>query len=111
LVASISTIAVLYDLVPYLILAGLPFVVNGALIIFSSGGIKGREKIERPTYLENGLVYQQCNSPIISLVRLTATDGPMNEYGIFKALTVLTATTSALTVATTAVIHIFSLPI
>ncbi|ABP51516.1 MULTISPECIES: UDP-N-acetylglucosamine--dolichyl-phosphate N-acetylglucosaminephosphotransferase [Pyrobaculum] len=109
--ASISTIAVLYDLVPYLILAGLPFVVNGALIIFSSGGIKGREKIERPTYLENGLVYQQCNSPIISLVRLTVANGPMNEYGIFKALTVLTATTSALTVATTAVIHIFSLPI
>ena len=109
--ANISTIAVLYDLVPYLILAGLPFVVNGALIIFSSGGIKGREKIERPTYLENGLVYQQCGSPIISLVRLTAADGPMSEYGIFKALTVLTAATSALTVATTAVIRIFSLPL
>ncbi|MGC9129977.1 MAG: UDP-N-acetylglucosamine--dolichyl-phosphate N-acetylglucosaminephosphotransferase [Pyrobaculum sp.] len=109
--ASISTIAVLYDLVAYLILAGLPFVVNGALIIFSSGGIKGREKIQRPTILEGGLVRQDCGSPILTLVRLAVAERPMSEYQIFKALTLITAATSGLTVLLVVALRLLSLPI
>ncbi|MEM0483317.1 MAG: UDP-N-acetylglucosamine--dolichyl-phosphate N-acetylglucosaminephosphotransferase [Pyrobaculum sp.] len=109
--ASISTIAVLYDLVAYLILTGLPFVINGALIIFSSGGIKGREKIQRPTVLKNGVVYQECNSPILSLVRLAVADKPLTEYEIFKTLVILTAITSALTIVLAALLRLFALPI
>jgi UDP-N-acetylglucosamine--dolichyl-phosphate N-acetylglucosaminephosphotransferase len=109
--ASLSTLAVLYDLVPYLILAGLPFVVNGALIIFSSGGIKGREKIARPTYLRNGVVYQDCSSPIVSLVRIVVADKPMEEYHIFKALLALVLISSALTTALAVLLKLLSLPI
>jgi len=109
--ASLSTLAVLYDLVPYLILAGLPFVVNGALIIFSSGGIKGREKIARPTYLRNGVVYQDCSSPIVSLVRIVVADKPMEEYHIFKALSATVLISSALTTALAVLLKLLSLPI
>jgi len=109
--ASLSTLAVLYDLVPYLILAGLPFVINGALIIFSSGGIKGREKIARPTSLSEGGVYQDCSSPVISLVRVVVSDGPMGEYDIFKALTTTVLASSALTVVLALFLRLLSLPI
>jgi UDP-N-acetylmuramyl pentapeptide phosphotransferase/UDP-N-acetylglucosamine-1-phosphate transferase len=109
--ASLSTIAVLYDLVSYLILAGLPFVINGALIIFSSGGIKRREKIARPTSLKNGVVYQDCSSPIISLVRMVVADRPMGEYEIFKSLMIVVSTSSALTVVFVVFLKLFSLPV
>jgi UDP-N-acetylmuramyl pentapeptide phosphotransferase/UDP-N-acetylglucosamine-1-phosphate transferase len=109
--ASLSTLAVIYDLVPYLILAGLPFVVNGALIIFSSGGIKSREKIARPTFLRDGVVYQDCSSPIISLVRVAVSDGPMGEYSIFKALFIAVLTSSALTAVFALFLRLLGLPI
>lgn len=109
--ASLSTLAVLYDLVPYLILAGLPFVVNGALIIFSSGGIKAREKIARPTYLRDGVVHQDCSSPIISLVRVAVSDRPMGEYDVFKTLTVAVAASSALTAALAFFLGLLDMPI
>jgi len=109
--ACLSTLAVIYDLVPYLILAGLPFVVNGALIIFSSGGIKSREKIARPTFLRDGVVYQDCSSPIISLVRVAVSDGPMGEYSIFKALFIAVLTSSALTAVFALFLRLLGLPI
>ncbi|ACB39799.1 UDP-N-acetylglucosamine--dolichyl-phosphate N-acetylglucosaminephosphotransferase [Pyrobaculum neutrophilum] len=109
--ANISTIAVLYDLVAYLILAATPFVVNGALIVFSSGGIKGREKIQRPTSLSNGVVKQDCSSPILSLVRLVVADRPMGEYEIFKALVYLVLFTSAATAALAAALKALQMPI
>lgn len=109
--ANLSTLAVIYDMVPYLILAALPFVVNGALIIFSSGGIRRREKIQRPTMLVNGIVSQDCSSPIISLVRLIVADRPMTEYDIFKSLVLITSVTSALTLILVVVIKALQLPI
>ncbi|MEZ0319573.1 MAG: UDP-N-acetylglucosamine--dolichyl-phosphate N-acetylglucosaminephosphotransferase [Pyrobaculum sp.] len=109
--ASISTVAVVYDLVAYLVLAALPFIINGALIIFSSGGIKGREKIQRPTKLVGGVVYQDCDSPIVSLVRVVVSEKPLVEYQIYKALLALVAASSALTVALAAALRVVSLPL
>ncbi|MEM1597362.1 MAG: UDP-N-acetylglucosamine--dolichyl-phosphate N-acetylglucosaminephosphotransferase [Pyrobaculum sp.] len=109
--ASISTIAVAYDLVAYLVLAALPFIINGALIIFSSGGIKGREKIQRPTKLVGGVVHQDCDSPILSLVRVVVSDKPLGEYQVFKALLALVAASAALTAALAAALRFASLPL
>jgi len=109
--ASISTIAVVYDLVAYLVLAALPFIANGVLIIFSSGGIKGREKIQRPTRVEGGVVQQDCSSPIVSLVRLAVSERAMSEYEIFKALTLAVLTTSLLTAALAFILRAYSLPV
>lgn len=109
--ASLSAISVIFDMVPYLIMAALPFVINGALIIFSSGGIKGREKIQRPTALRDGLVYQQCSSPIISLVRVIVSDSPKTEYQLFKSLLALVVTTSALTAALAAILKLAGAPL
>ncbi|MEM1663646.1 MAG: UDP-N-acetylglucosamine--dolichyl-phosphate N-acetylglucosaminephosphotransferase [Pyrobaculum sp.] len=109
--ASISTIAVIYDLVPYLILTALPFVINGVLIIFSSGGIKSREKIQRPTVLKNGVVYQVCDSPILSLVRVIVSERPMTEFELFKTLTSLVAVASILTIALAALLKTLGAPL
>lgn len=109
--ASVSSIAVVYDLVAYLILAALPFVANGVLIIFSSGGVKSREKIERPTSLKNGVVYQNCSSQILSLVRITVVENPLSEYQIFKSLITQVVFTSIITVVTTAVFAYLKMPI
>ncbi|MFN7106171.1 MAG: UDP-N-acetylglucosamine--dolichyl-phosphate N-acetylglucosaminephosphotransferase [Pyrobaculum sp.] len=108
---SLSTIAVAYDMASYLILAALPFVINGVLIIFSSGGIKGREKIQRPTYLKEGMVYQDCSSPIISLVRVTVAERPMSERQIFKALAIQVAISSSLTAAFAILLTYLKMPI
>ncbi|MEL9991686.1 MAG: UDP-N-acetylglucosamine--dolichyl-phosphate N-acetylglucosaminephosphotransferase [Thermoproteus sp.] len=97
--AEIATLAAVYDMVPQLVFASMPYIVNGILIIFSARGIRGRNKIARPTLLINGKVQQNCDSNIISLVRLLVGDGPMSEYEIFKGLTYLTVITSILSVA------------
>jgi UDP-N-acetylglucosamine--dolichyl-phosphate N-acetylglucosaminephosphotransferase len=104
--ASLSAVAVFYDLVAYMVLAALPFVINGALIVFSSRGVRGREKIERPTLLAGGAVVQNCNSGVISLVRVLVADRPMGEYEIFKSLTALVALSSCLTVALAAALKL-----
>ncbi|MBP1448688.1 MAG: UDP-N-acetylglucosamine--dolichyl-phosphate N-acetylglucosaminephosphotransferase [Thermoproteus sp.] len=96
--AEIATLAAIYDMVPQLIFASMPYVVNGILIIFSTKGIKGRGKISRPTSLVGGKVHQNCDSETLSLVRLLVADGALDEYGIFKDLTLLTLITSLLSV-------------
>ncbi|MEZ0248789.1 MAG: UDP-N-acetylglucosamine--dolichyl-phosphate N-acetylglucosaminephosphotransferase [Thermoproteus sp.] len=96
--AEIATLAAVYDMVPQLVFASMPYIVNGILIVFSARGIKGRSKIARPTILVNGKVQQNCDSNIISLVRLLVGDGPMGEYDIFKGLTYLTVITSILSI-------------
>lgn len=96
--AEIATLAAVYDMVAQLVFASMPYIVNGILIVFSAGGIRGRNRITRPTVLVNGKVRQNCGSNVVSLVRLLVGDKPMGEYEIFKALVYLTAITSALAV-------------
>lgn len=97
--ADIATLAAIYDMVPQLVFASMPYIVNGILIIFSARGIRGRSKIARPTSLVNGMVQQNCDSNIISLIRLIVGDKPLGEYDIFKSLIYLTTITSALAIA------------
>ncbi len=96
--AEIATLAAVYDMVAPLVFASMPYIVNGILIVFSAGGIRGRNKIARPTVLVDGKVRQNCDSNVLSLTRLLVGDRPMGEYEIFKALIYLTAITSALAV-------------
>ncbi|MGC9169246.1 MAG: UDP-N-acetylglucosamine--dolichyl-phosphate N-acetylglucosaminephosphotransferase [Thermoproteus sp.] len=97
--AEIATLAALYNMVPQLVFASMPYIVNGVLIIFSARGIRGRNKIGRPTVLVDGKVVQNCDSNILSLVRLLVGDGALGEYEIFKRLVLLTAITSLASVA------------
>ncbi|MFB6490028.1 MAG: UDP-N-acetylglucosamine--dolichyl-phosphate N-acetylglucosaminephosphotransferase [Thermoproteus sp. AZ2] len=97
--AEASVLAAVYNMVPQLVFASMPYIVNGILIVFSARGIKGRGKIDRPTYLSEGRVNQNCDSSVLSLVRLLVADGPLDEYSIFKGLTILTLITSALSIA------------
>jgi UDP-N-acetylglucosamine--dolichyl-phosphate N-acetylglucosaminephosphotransferase len=97
--AEAAALAALYNMVPQLVFASMPYIVNGILIIFSARGIRGRSKIDRPTVLIGGKVAQNCDSSILSLVRLLVGDGALGEYEIFRRLVVLTAITSLASLA------------
>ncbi len=73
----------------FVLMAALPYIINGILIIFSSRGIKGRDKLSRPTKVINGLVYPNENSRggVLTLVKSIVMDGPRDEWGgIIKAI-------------------------
>ncbi len=88
--ASLAAIAALNDLAFYLVIAAMPYMVNGILIIYSARGIKQRDVLQRPTRILGGRVAQNCDSNVLTLVRVIVSDGPLDEYGIFRALTLLT---------------------
>ncbi len=88
--ASLAAIAALNDLAFYLIVAAMPYMANGILVVYSARGIKQRDVLQRPTRIVDGSVTQNCDSRILTLVRVIVSDGPLDEYGIFRALTVLT---------------------
>lgn len=96
---EIAVLAAVYDMVPQLVFASMPYIVNGILIIFSARGIRGRSRIDRPTVLKNGTVEQNCDSKILSLVRLIVSEDPLDEYGIFRRLIFLVALSSLLSIA------------
>ncbi len=97
--ASLATIAALNDLAFYLVIAAMPYMVNGILIVYSARGIKQRDVLQRPTTMRDGSVTQNCGSPTLTLVRVIVSDGPLDEYGIFRALILLTFISSLTAVA------------
>jgi len=88
---TIATIAVVYDLVVPLILMSSPYILNGILTVFSTRGFRERERVERPTELNNGLLEQKCGSRTVTLVRILVAGSRMGEYEIYSNLVKLTA--------------------
>ncbi len=85
----------------FVLIAALPYIVNGILIIFSSRGIKGRDKLSRPTKVVNGLVYPNEDSRgVLTLVKSIVMDGPRDEWGIIKAIYALFLASFALSLLT-----------
>lgn len=71
----------------FVLIAALPYIINGVLIIFSSRGIKGRSKLNRPTKVVEGIVYPNREGRgVLTLVRMIVIDKPMNEVGIIKSI-------------------------
>ena len=99
--AAIGAYAVVYNMGFEVVLASMPYILNGLLIIASSRGLKSREKLARPTRIINGIVCpsREENAPL-TLVRLIVVDGALDEKGLYREvvkLFVITCTIAAIT--------------
>ena len=80
-----------------LMLLSTPYVVNGLLILLSSGGIKSRSRLRRSTYMDEALRIHPNREPgsTITLMKIMVWDRPMDEPEAIRGfMTLFNATTS-----------------
>ena len=91
--------AYLTGLTHALLIAAAPYILHGTLAVVSARGIRGRRRRDPPTEIVNGLVMPRCASRSLTLVKALVAGGPLDEYGIFRRLIAMSATSSILAVA------------
>jgi UDP-N-acetylglucosamine--dolichyl-phosphate N-acetylglucosaminephosphotransferase len=98
--AALGAYAVIYNMGFPVLVASIPYVLNGLYIVVSSRGIKSRERLIRPTLLEGGVVRPNPNprSPL-TLVRLLVIEKPLGEREISRGLLLLFLTSCILSIA------------
>lgn len=85
--AGLGALALLYDLGLPALIASLPYILNGMFIVFSSRGIKGRDRLVRPTLIINGQVHPSISKGApLTLVRFIVLDRPGDERFIISSI-------------------------
>jgi len=104
--AALGAYAVIYNMGFPVLIASLPYVLNGLYIVASSRGIRSRERLIRPTLVENGVVKPNLNNEApLTMTRLLVIEGPLREKDIATRLLLLFAASSVLSVISAVVIR------
>ncbi|MCS7094905.1 MAG: hypothetical protein NZ988_03740 [Thaumarchaeota archaeon] len=100
--SSLLTLAVLGKLEVLVLVALLPAILNEALIITSVGGLKsGKRIVKRPILVLSGVIRDNPDvSAPLTLIRMLAAGGDLNERRVSIAIGALTAFSCVLALAT-----------
>ncbi len=101
--ALLGAYMILYDMCVPLLIASLPYIINGLLIITSSKGFKTRHKLRRPTvmnYSDGRVVVNPDPKAPLTLMRLIVLSGPKTEKEIVNSIIILFIMSSILSLLT-----------
>ena len=99
----LGTYMILYDMCVPLLIASLPYIINGLLIITSSRGFKTRHKLRRPTVVNYGdgrIVVNPDPEAPTTLMRLIVLSGSKTEKEIVNSIIILFTISSTLSILT-----------
>ncbi len=99
--AGLAVYALIAHYATELLIALMPFIINGALIVISARGFKPRETLKRPVFVVNGVIYasKERGAPY-TLVRLLVSLRPMSEKEVVIRVIALVAISTIISALT-----------